>query len=250
MFAWSIFSGLLFSFFFFLSSCFLFFLFFFLFFDDFSLSLNFFETNLLVLLFSIFVVVFFLFPVFVFFVVNSKKSRGVLIFDLSIVYFLKVLLSCVFFVIFVFNRPFFLVFEYDRFRIVRLLDVDSLENGLRFSDKFRRSFQPVALRKMSPNEYFDYTVAALNGFPLSFRTALWIPYRENFGGLKSSCADADVLFSNNSEFNAIAEKFSKIEFLQNVDFCWLPLVFQNRFFTIFLSTEDFRVLGYLPIDPY
>lgn len=250
MFVRPIFFRLLFSFFFCLSSFLLFFLLFLFFRDDLPLFLDFFETNFLFLLLSIFVVVFFLIPVFIFFIANPKKSRGALIFDLWVVYFLKILLFCIFFVFFSFNRPFFIVFEYDRFRIVRLLDVDSLEYGLRYSDKFRRPFQPVALRKMSPNEYFDYTVAALNGFPLSFRTALWIPYRENFSELKSSCADVDVLFSRNSEFAAISEKFSKIDFLQNVDFCWVPLIFQNKFFTIFLSTADFRVLGYLPIDPY
>ena len=185
---------------------------------------------------------------------NSTKPRRELIMDFTVVGTLQLAaLGYGLWTVFA-ARPVHLVFEYSRMSVVHAIDVDS-----DLLAKAPPSLQTlpvtgptvIALRPFkNPEEQFDATMAAFEGFPLAARSDLWQAYepvRADVLKEAKPVAELRARFSNQAAQidRAIAATGKPV-----TDLRYLPLLSRKTAWTVLLDTTTAEPLGYLPLDSF
>lgn len=185
---------------------------------------------------------------------NPTKPRRVLVRDLSIIGLIQLAaLAYGLWTVFV-ARPVHLVFEFDRFRVVHVVDVppELLELAPPGLQKLPLFGQPVlAVRQFKDaQEQFDATMAALQGLQLGARPDLWEPYADARMRVLLAASPAERLkerFPDQAELidEAIAQSGMSVDSL-----VWLPMVGRDSFWTVLLDSSTAEVVGFIPLDSF
>ena len=191
-------------------------------------------------------------PLITLVIFNPAKTRRHLVMDFTVIGLLQVAaLAYGLWTVFV-ARPVHLVFEYHRMAVVHAIDVDS-----DLLAKAPPSLQTlpvtgptvIALRPFkNPEEQFDATMAAFEGFPLAARSDLWQAYepvRADVLKEAKPVAELRARFSNQAAQidRAIAATGKPV-----TDLRYLPLLSRKTAWTVLLDTTTAEPLGYIPLD--
>jgi len=151
-------------------------------------------------------------------------------------------------------RPVHMVFEYDRFRVVHAVDVDS--ELLKRAVPALRSLPwsgptYLSLRPITANEQVDMTLAAISGMPLSARPELWQSYQAGRDAILTAAHPAEELLNRFPQHQAEIEH-AVAATKQSIDtLAYLPLTARGAiFWTALLDRKNAEVLYYLPIDSF
>ena len=185
---------------------------------------------------------------------NRAKPRRELLIDFTVVGLLQLAaLGYGLWTVFA-ARPVHLVFEYSRMTVVHAIDVDAdlLAKAPTSLQKLPVTGPTViALRPFkNPEEQFDATMAAFEGFPLAARSDLWQAYepvRADVLKEAKPVAELRARFSNQAAQidRAIAATGKPV-----TDLRYLPLLSRKTAWTVLLDTTTAEPLGYLPLDSF
>ena len=185
---------------------------------------------------------------------NRAKPRRELLIDFTVVGLLQLAaLGYGLWTVFA-ARPVHLVFEYSRMTVVHAIDVDAdlLAKAPTSLQKLPVTGPTViALRPFkNPEEQFDATMAAFEGFPLAARSDLWQAYepvRADVLKEAKPVAELRVRFSNQAAEidRAIAATGKPV-----TDLRYLPLLSRKTAWTVLLDATTAEPLGYLPLDSF
>ena len=185
---------------------------------------------------------------------NRAKPRRELLIDFTVVGLLQLAaLGYGLWTVFA-ARPVHLVFEYSRMTVVHAIDVDAdlLAKAPTSLQKLPVTGPTViALRPFkNPEEQFDATMAAFEGFPLAARSDLWQAYepvRADVLKEAKPVAELRARFSNQAAQidRAIAATGKPV-----TDLRYLPLLSRKTAWTVLLDATTAEPLGYLPLDSF
>ena len=185
---------------------------------------------------------------------NRAKPRRELLIDFTVVGLLQLAaLGYGLWTVFA-ARPVHLVFEYSRMTVVHAIDVDAdlLAKAPTSLQKLPVTGPTViALRPFkNPEEQFDATMAAFEGFPLAARSDLWQAYepvRADVLKEAKPVAELRARFSNQAAQidRAIAATGKPV-----TDVRYLPLLSRKTAWTVLLDTTTAEPLGYIPLDSF
>ena len=185
---------------------------------------------------------------------NRAKPRRELLIDFTVVGLLQLAaLGYGLWTVFA-ARPVHLVFEYSRMTVVHAIDVDAdlLAKAPTSLQKLPVTGATViALRQFkNPEEQFDATMAAFEGFPLAARSDLWQAYepvRADVLKEAKPVAELRARFSNQAAQidRAIAATGKPV-----TDLRYLPLLSRKTAWTVLLDTTTAEPLGYIPLDSF
>ena len=185
---------------------------------------------------------------------NRAKPRRELLIDFTVVGLLQLAaLGYGLWTVFA-ARPVHLVFEYSRMTVVHAIDVDAdlLAKAPTSLQKLPVTGPTViALRPFkNPEEQFDATMAAFEGFPLAARSDLWQAYepvRADVLKEAKPVAELRARFSNQAAQidRAIAATGKPV-----TDLRYLPLLSRKTAWTVLLDTTTAEPLGYIPLDSF
>lgn len=149
-------------------------------------------------------------------------------------------------------RPAHLVFEFDRFRVVHVVDipVDLIDSAPPGVDALPLSGPTlVAVRPFrSDKEKFEATIIEMKGVPVGARPDLWQRYDEARPAvLKAGKPIADLKTRFPSRAAEIDQFFQNMG-LQPAATLWLPLAGRKVFWTVFVDSTTAQVVGFLPVD--
>jgi hypothetical protein len=151
-------------------------------------------------------------------------------------------------------RPVHMVFEYDRFRVVHQVDIpvdlaDKVPPGTELAP-----WRPTLLTLRpfrNSNEQADFTIAALQGVPLSARPELWQTYEAGRQQVLAAAKPATVL---KQRFPARAAEIDALLAASGRDAAhaaYLPVVARKAVaWTVLLDAQTAEVIGYLPLDSF
>lgn len=151
-------------------------------------------------------------------------------------------------------RPVWLVFEYDRFRVVHAVDVPPqilLQAPPALQALPWSGPQPLSLRPFkSQDEYFEATLAALKGLPLSAQPGLWQTYE---AGRTEVLGAAKPLSTLKARFAGRAAELSlhaQRAGLPESRMVWIPMVGRKTFWTVLLDAQSAQVVDFIELDSF
>ncbi|MDB5752511.1 MAG: pilus assembly protein [Ramlibacter sp.] len=152
-------------------------------------------------------------------------------------------------------RPVHMVFEYDRFRVVHLIDVPlELEHlapaGVAVAPLLGPT--PLSLREFrNEQEKFDATLLALQGVALAARPDLWQPYPAGRESVLRAARPVEQLKSRFPQSAAEIEAMLRQSGRPAAGAAYLPLIARKaEGWTVLLDATSAEVLGYLPLDSF
>lgn len=194
-------------------------------------------------------------PLLTFAVFNRAKPRTELRRDLGIIVALQ--LAGLAYGLWTVNlaRPVHMVFEYDRFRVVHLVDIP-----LELEDRAPAGVDVVpwggptllSLRPFrSGQEETDMTLAALQGVHLSARPDLWQRYEEGRAAILKAAKPASDLKRRFPQRAAEIDAALRQSGREPAAAAYLPLVARKALaWTVLLDATTAEVIGYLPLDSF
>lgn len=191
-------------------------------------------------------------PLITFVVFNPSKLRRDKILDFSLIGLLQ-LIALLYGLWSVSQaRPIYMVFEYNRLRVVHLVDVPP-----ELLTKAQAPFQkmPVkrpgllSLRPMAVTEQMNMTMGAVSGLPLAARPELWQRYDSARSEILEQSKPAQQLLEQFAEHaliinTTIAETGRPIERLR-----YLPLLSRRTLWTALIDAESALPVGFVAVDP-
>lgn len=148
-------------------------------------------------------------------------------------------------------RPVYMVFEYDRFRVVHAVEVESnlLAKAPEGFNKLPITGPTLlGLRPFKDNiEKMDATLAALQGVSLASRPELWESYERI---IPQILAEAKPLSALKVRLGTEAEKLVRSKGRDPSQVVYLPLVGRKSFWTVLLDGATAEVLAYVPLDSF
>lgn len=152
-------------------------------------------------------------------------------------------------------RPVHMVFEYDRFRVVHLVEVPiELESHAPAGVEVAPLLGPTLL-SLRPfrdaQEKFDATAQALQGIPLSARPDLWQTYAAGREAILAAARPASELQSRFPGRAAEIEAILREAGRQPAGAAYLPLVARKaEAWTVLLDASSAEVIGFVPLDSF
>jgi hypothetical protein len=194
-------------------------------------------------------------PLITFAVFNRAKPRQELRRDLFVVGLLQ--LAALVYGLWTVHlaRPVHMVFEYDRFRVVHQVEIpEDLAARAPAGIPVAPAFGPtlLTLRPFKDDrERADYTMAALQGLPLSARPDLWQPYEAGREQVLQAARPASQLRTRfpqrAAEIDAALQRAGRTA----AQASYLPLVARKaEAWTVLLDARTAEVIGYLPLDSF
>ena len=152
-------------------------------------------------------------------------------------------------------RPVHLVYELDRFRVVHQVELPEESAGLVPAGI---ALAPpggptqIALRPFRDEaERFDYTMAALQGVPLSARPELWQPYEAARERVRQAARPVSELKSRFPRSGATIDAAVRAAGREPARAAYLPMISRKeQAWTVLLDAGTAEVLGYLPLDSF
>lgn len=152
-------------------------------------------------------------------------------------------------------RPAHMVFEYDRFRVVHLVDIpqdleDRAPAGIAIAPLGGPTL--LSLREFrSEQEKFDATMVAMQGVSLAARPDLWQSYQAGRPRVLAAAKPAEQLKQRfpqrAAEIDAILRQAGRTA----AGAAYLPLIARKaEAWTVLLDGSSAEVVGYLPLDSF
>lgn len=194
-------------------------------------------------------------PLITFAIFNRRKPRAELRRDLAVVGLLQLAGLAYGLWSVHLARPVHMVFEYDRFRVVHLVEIpEELEERVPAGVPLAPLGGPtvIALRPFrDADEKANFTIAALQGVPLSARPELWQPYagaRAEVLQAARPAVDLKQRFGARAgEVDAVLARAGRTA----AQASYLPLVARKaEAWTVLLDNRTGDILGYLPLDSF
>jgi hypothetical protein len=152
-------------------------------------------------------------------------------------------------------RPVHMVFEYDRFRVVHLVEIpreleDKVPPGIALAPL--RGPTLLALRPFrNGQEQGAMTMEALEGVPLAARTELWQPYEIGRAEVLKAARPATLLKQRFPQRTAEIDAALRASGHDAAAVAYLPLVARKaEAWTVLLDANTAEVIGYLPLDSF
>ncbi|MGE0333293.1 MAG: TfpX/TfpZ family type IV pilin accessory protein [Ramlibacter sp.] len=151
-------------------------------------------------------------------------------------------------------RPAHLVFEFDRFRVVHIVDIpidlmDKAPSGIDAIPLGGPTLLAVRPFK-NDKEKFDATMLALKGIALSARPDLWQPYDDARPAvLKAGKPIADLEVRHPSRAGEIAQMLRDQRLTPGTTL-WVPMVARKLLWTVLIDATTAEVVGFLPLDSF
>lgn len=187
-------------------------------------------------------------------VFNRGKSASVLLRDLAFIGFLQLAALAYGLWTVAMARPVHMVFEYDRFRVVHAVDIDSERLAQTPTDVVAMPITGPTLLSLRPfkneKERMEATLAALQGSELGARPDLWQTYAK---GVPEILKEAKPAAALRARFPAKAVAIDHVlaDAGRSTDgVAYLPLVGRNQFWTVFLDATSAQVVAAMPLDPF
>ncbi len=151
-------------------------------------------------------------------------------------------------------RPAHLVFEFDRFRVVHVVDVPAELLGQ----------VPAGIDALPPGgptllavrpfrdekEKFEATMVALQGVPLGARPDLWQPYDDARAAVlrvARPMAELRARFPQRAgEIDGLLNELGR----SPASTLWVPMAARKVFWTVLVDATTAQVVGYLPVDSF
>ena len=152
-------------------------------------------------------------------------------------------------------RPVHMVFEYDRFRVVHQIEIpEDLMQRAPAGIPVAPAFGPTLLTLRpfrDANESADYTVAALQGLPLSARPDLWQPYEAGRQQVLRAARPVSQLKERFPQRARDIDAALKQAGRDAAQASYLPLMARKaEGWTVLLDARTAEVIGYLPLDSF
>lgn len=187
-------------------------------------------------------------------VFNREKPREELVRDLTVVALIQLAALGYGLWVVTLARPVHLVFEFDRFRVVRAIEVPEELLGHAPKDVRGLPLTGPTLLAVRPfrdvNEESTATLIAAQGLPLSARPDFWEAYpqaRQRVLGAAKPVSDLKQRFAPQAgEIDTAVARSS-----QTADkLVYLPMVSRKTAWTVLLDAESAEIRGYLPLDSF
>lgn len=185
-------------------------------------------------------------PLLTLVVFSKNKTKKEIVLDIFVILILQLAAMCYGVWSLASARPAYLVYEYGRYSIVREMDLEGLLEKEMPSELKRGYFSSprrVALRPFRDSkEQYRYTMDALAGVPLAFRSELWRPYEELLPDVRvdakpvTSAPDLQKLLNQKTPPN------------QEDVLYYLPLQGAKGFWSVILN-EKAEILDFVEWDP-
>lgn len=194
-------------------------------------------------------------PLITFAVYNLAKPRRELRRDLAVVALLQ--LAALGYGLWTVHqaRPVHMVFEYDRLRVVHLVDIPpelqaEVPEGIELAPLTGPT--PLALRQFrTPDEKLRFTMDALQGLSLSARTELWRPYAVERQHVLAAARPVETLYARFPASKALLDEAVRQSGRPVGQLVFLPMVARRAVaWTALLDAQSADIVGYLPLDPF
>jgi hypothetical protein len=187
---------------------------------------------------------------------NGKKKKSELIRDLMVIISLQIAALLYGAYVVLLARPVFLVFEYDRFRVVHMVDITESLWAKSDEEKKHSLWSPMEIRALrefkSDSERSDATIMAINGYPLAFQTQLWSKYGPEVKGLNKTVRPAEHFANRYPQWSeSVLTNIRKVDANAALgDFVYTTMMDKNNFWTVFLDRSTLQPKFYLPVDSF
>lgn len=187
-------------------------------------------------------------------VFNPRKPAPELRRDLAIVALLQIAgLAYGLHTVFV-ARPVHLVFEFDRFRVVHVLDVppEALTKAppgivaLPLDGPSVLGLRPFS----SAAEQLEMTMAALGGVALSARPELWRAYGEVRSDVLARARPLDHLMQRYPQHRPLIEQAAARAGHPRAELLYLPLVARRGDWAVLVDRRSAQPVAYVPVDAF
>lgn len=186
-------------------------------------------------------------------VFNRSKPRGELVKDLTLVGLVQLgALAYGLWVVLV-ARPVHLVFEFDRFRVVRAIDVaedllGKMPQGIRGLPLTGPTL--VAVRPFQDvNEEATATFMAQQGLPLSMRPDMWQDYTQARQRVLANAKPLAELRQRDARHVADIDAAVTRSGRTLQQLVYLPMITRKSSWTVLMDAESAEIRGYLSLDP-
>lgn len=151
-------------------------------------------------------------------------------------------------------RPAHLVFEFDRFRVVHVVDVpvDLLDRAPPGVDVLPLGGPTLlAVRPFrDEKEKFDATLVALQGIPLGARPDLWQRYEDARAAVLQAgrpLAELQARFPQRAgEIDGLLRELGR----SPAGTLWVPMAARKVFWTVLVDATTAQVVGFVPVDSF
>ena len=194
-------------------------------------------------------------PLLTFVVFNRSKPRQELWRDLSIIGVLQLAALCyglwtVFTV-----RPVYLVHEVDRFRVVTAADIDPAELSQALP-QFQKiplfGVSVIGVRKARDSDEMMRSIdLAIAGKDIGMMPGRWQDLdKNNKDEIRQRARPVNFLRSRASDGGVAIDQIIRDAGLKNADVIALPLVSRRTDWSVLMTRQDARIIGYVPIDSF
>lgn len=186
-------------------------------------------------------------------VFNRSKPRDELVKDLTLVGLVQLAALAYGLWVVLVARPVHLVFEFDRFRVVRAIDVPDdllgqMPRGLR-----RLPLTGPTLLAVRPfkdvTEEVSATFMAQQGLPLSTRPDLWQDYAQARQRVLATAKPLAELRQRDAQQQAEVDAAVARSGRSLQQLVYLPMITRKSAWTVLLDAESAEIRGYLSLDP-
>lgn len=193
-------------------------------------------------------------PVLTFVIFNVNKPRQELMRDVGIVVFLQ--LCALFYGLHIVMqaRPVWVAYEGDRFRLVRVVDVN-IENigdapeSLRSLSWTGPKLLAVRLAQPTDFDYLQSVQASIQGDHPAFRPNRWLPYSEKTSQVLNAALLVDQLKSAKPEQATRLEEFLAAAKRKEDDVVYLPMIAgDHNDWVVVLDRKSAELIGFAHID--
>ncbi|MEO8061713.1 MAG: TfpX/TfpZ family type IV pilin accessory protein [Pseudomonadota bacterium] len=184
---------------------------------------------------------------------DSRKSRGKLLFDYTVVGFLQLGAMAYGVWIVAGARPVYVVFDHDRLEIVAAADIAPAELLAARDPKYRSlpiGGPRLVAAVVPPADHNDALFQALDGNEVPARPKFYVPYESAVAQIRSRARALGELEKRHPEARGRLALARAETGLPETRLRWLPVRFHDIFWTVLVDAESGRPLGYFDLDPY
>lgn len=183
---------------------------------------------------------------------NSRKSRGKLIFDYTVVGLLQLAALAYGMWIVAGARPVYIAFVHDRLEVVSAADIPPAELAAA-RDPYRslpltgpRYVAVSVPAKDRNNALFE----SLNGNEEKNRPKFFVPYAAELAEIRKRALPLADLEQRHRDAQARLERARIAAGKPDAQLRWLPVRYGTVFWTVLIDAETGKPLAYLDLDPY
>jgi hypothetical protein len=184
---------------------------------------------------------------------DSRKSRGKLVFDYTVLGALQLAALLYGVMIVADSRPAYLVFVGDRFEVTSATDIQPAELAAA-RDPAYRSIPWTGPRLVSmvvpPADHDDALFQSLAGNEEHQRPKFFVPFASRLAAIRERAPPLSELETRHPEVKSLLVKARAEAGLPEERLRWLPVRYHTKFWTVVIDHETGEPRAYVPFDPY